>query len=165
VVPLAAGWLNATFLALTMHGWWFAGRQVVVVLPCLVLAVAWWADAHAAVRALVAVGAVFGAITFAWLVGGVLAGSHTLIVDFTATANPLYRVWRVLLPDGTLASSGTDLGRGAWCAVIGVLALLGWRSARSPAGSGAPATRSAVPTRRAVNAPWTPVPVTERTTG
>ena len=33
VVPLAAGWLTATFVALTMQGWWVPGRQVVVVLP------------------------------------------------------------------------------------------------------------------------------------
>ena len=39
---LAAGWLVATFVALTMHGYWWPGRQVVVVLPALVLAVAWW---------------------------------------------------------------------------------------------------------------------------
>jgi hypothetical protein len=43
--PLAAGWLVATFVALTMHGWWFAGRQVVVVLPLAALAV--WAVAAA----------------------------------------------------------------------------------------------------------------------
>jgi hypothetical protein len=42
-LPLAAGWLVATFVALTMHGWWSPGRQVVVVLPLAVLAVAWWA--------------------------------------------------------------------------------------------------------------------------
>ena len=29
--PLAAGWANATWVALTMHGWWWPGRQVVVV--------------------------------------------------------------------------------------------------------------------------------------
>ncbi|HYN99967.1 MAG TPA: hypothetical protein VEU28_09880, partial [Actinomycetota bacterium] len=39
LLPLAAGWLNATFLALTMHGWWWPGRQVVVVLPAAVLAI------------------------------------------------------------------------------------------------------------------------------
>ncbi|MCX7622011.1 MAG: hypothetical protein N2037_14360, partial [Acidimicrobiales bacterium] len=42
VLPLAAGWLNATFVALTMHGWWWPGRQVVVVVPLLVAAVAWF---------------------------------------------------------------------------------------------------------------------------
>ena len=35
--------LVATFVALTMQGWWFPGRQVVVVLPAAVLAIAWWA--------------------------------------------------------------------------------------------------------------------------
>ena len=33
----------ATFVALTMQGWWFPGRQLVVVLPAAVLAIAWWA--------------------------------------------------------------------------------------------------------------------------
>lgn len=42
VLPLAAGWANATWIALTMHGWWWPGRQTVVVLPCLVLAMCWW---------------------------------------------------------------------------------------------------------------------------
>lgn len=41
--PLAVGWLTAVFVALTMHGWSWPGRQVVVVLPLLVLAVASWA--------------------------------------------------------------------------------------------------------------------------
>ena len=41
-LPLAAGWANATWIALTMHGWWWPGRQTVVVLPCVVLATAWW---------------------------------------------------------------------------------------------------------------------------
>ena len=50
VAPLAAGWATATWVALTMHGWWWPGRQVVVVVPCLVLAVAWWAGRVRAVR-------------------------------------------------------------------------------------------------------------------
>ena len=31
VIPLVTGWLVATFVALTMHGWWWPGRQLVVV--------------------------------------------------------------------------------------------------------------------------------------
>ncbi|HEX2374427.1 MAG TPA: hypothetical protein VHO93_10650, partial [Actinomycetota bacterium] len=53
--PLAAGWLVATFVALTMHGWWFAGRQVVVVLPLAALAVAWWTGPDHRRRVLLAV--------------------------------------------------------------------------------------------------------------
>ena len=33
-VPALAGWFVATFVALTMHGWWWPGRQVVVIAPC-----------------------------------------------------------------------------------------------------------------------------------
>ena len=50
VLPLAAGWATATWVALTMHGWWWPGRQVVVVVPCLVLAVAWWVARARAAR-------------------------------------------------------------------------------------------------------------------
>ena len=39
-----AGWAIATWAALTMHGFWWPGRQVVVVLPLLLVAVLWWAD-------------------------------------------------------------------------------------------------------------------------
>ena len=34
------GWATATWLALTMQGYWWSGRQTVVVLPLAVLAVA-----------------------------------------------------------------------------------------------------------------------------
>ena len=41
---VAAGWATATFVALTMHGWWFPGRQVIVVLPLVAAAIASWAS-------------------------------------------------------------------------------------------------------------------------
>src|SRR4029450_3506110 len=59
VGPRAAGWTTATWMALTMHGWWWPGRQVVVVAPCLVLAIAWWAGTSRAVRGALAVAGVF----------------------------------------------------------------------------------------------------------
>ena len=63
-LPLAAGWLVATFVALTMHGWWFAGRQVVVVLPLAALAVAWWAGPDRRRRLLLAVAGWGGVLAF-----------------------------------------------------------------------------------------------------
>ena len=44
VAAIAAGWLNATFVALTMHGYWVPGRQIVVVLPLAALGLALVAD-------------------------------------------------------------------------------------------------------------------------
>jgi hypothetical protein len=130
--PLAAGWLNATFVALTMQGWWFPGRQVVVVLPAAVLAVAWLADrSPVARRALAALGTA-GVLAYAWLLAEALSGRRTLVVDFAATANPLYRAWSLLLPDYLHVTARTWLLHAAWVAAAAGLAWLGWRQAVPP---------------------------------
>lgn len=128
VVPLVVGWSVATWVALTMHGWWWPGRQVVVVVPCLVLATAWWAARVRAVRPALVVAGLVGLVLWAWLLAEVLAGDLTLIVDFHRTADPVYRVWRVLLPDGMSGGVADDLGHLAWLVALGALAVLGWRS-------------------------------------
>jgi hypothetical protein len=43
VLPLAAGWATATWIALTMQGYWWPGRQLVIVLPLAVLVILTWA--------------------------------------------------------------------------------------------------------------------------
>ncbi len=77
-LPLATGWLVATFVALTMQGWWFPGRQVVVVLPAAVLAIAWWARGGgrrlAATRALGAA----GVLAYGWIAVEGALGAHRL---------------------------------------------------------------------------------------
>jgi hypothetical protein len=130
-VPLAAGWLTATFMALTMQGWWWPGRQLVVVLPCAALAVlALAARSRPARRALVGLGAA-GVVTFLWLAVEGLDRRLTWVVDFTTTTNPLYRAWRLLLPDGRSTSDG-ELAITAVCAAaIVALAIWSWR--RRPA--------------------------------
>ena len=40
VFPFLIGWSTATWLAFTMHGWWWLGRQTVAVLPLAVIAIA-----------------------------------------------------------------------------------------------------------------------------
>jgi len=131
-LPLAVVWLNATFVALTMHGWWWPGRQVVVVLPCAVLAVAWWAAHYRPARALVVVGGVLGAVTFAWLTAEVLTEHMTLIVDFERTTNPVVRGLRAVMPDGRLMPAGTDALRAVWAAVVLALAAWGVSTLRRP---------------------------------
>ena len=117
-LPLAAGWLVATFVALTMQGWWFAGRQVVVVLPLAALAVAWWTGRDRRRRLLLAVAGGFGVVAFGWLVAEGAAGRVTWAVDFAATANPLYRAWRLALPDYLAMSWWTWVLHGAWLVTL-----------------------------------------------
>lgn len=127
VVPLAAGWATATWVALTMHGWWWPGRQTVVVVPCLVLVVAWWAGQlplHRAWRAWsLGVAGVVGAVGWLWLVVEALQRRRTLIVDFEATANPLYRAWRALLPDYRHPGLDDWLLQALWLVVLVGLAV------------------------------------------
>lgn len=123
--PLAAGWLTATFVAVTMHGWWFPGRQVVVVLPAAVLATAWAADRSPLLRRAVAALGVGGVLTYAWLVVEATTGRLTLVVDFAATANPLYRAWSLLLPDYRAPGLATWVLHGAWLVAVVLLARTG----------------------------------------
>jgi hypothetical protein len=125
--PLAAGWLVATFVALTMHGWWFAGRQVVVVLPLAALAVAWWTGPDRRRRLLLAVAALSGVAAQLWLVAEGAAGRVTWAVDATATANPLYRTWRLVLPDYLAMGWWTWVLHGAWLAALAAWAVAATR--------------------------------------
>ncbi|MDQ3915851.1 MAG: DUF4131 domain-containing protein, partial [Actinomycetota bacterium] len=136
-VPLAAGWLNATFVALTMHGWWWPGRQVVVVAPLLVVAIAAWAGAsRRRLGAVAALGAA-GICAYVYLTVEALAGRLTVVVDFFETANPLYRAWSALLPDYRDVTAATWVLHGVW---IAVAAAAVWWGTRSTSPSRAPAS-------------------------
>jgi len=123
---VAAAWLNATFVALTMHGWWWPGRQIVVIVPLLAVAVAWWVQrlGRWGRRGVAGAGAL-GVFAYAGLLVGVLSRRHTLIVDFDRTVNPLVRFVGRALPDGTASLSGTTAWQTAlWVAVFAVVALI-----------------------------------------
>jgi hypothetical protein len=120
--PLAVGWLVATFLALTMQGWWWPGRQVVVVLPLAVLAIAGWAAGSGRrLRAVVALGAL-GVLTHMWFVVEAYWGGLTWVVDFFETTNPWVRVWRHALPDFWQENAATWPLAALWLVVLGALA-------------------------------------------
>lgn len=132
-IVLAAGWLNATFVALTMAGWWFPGRQIVVVLPAAALLCAWWLDRHRPARWMFTVAGVAGVAS--WVIVAVEAstGRLTLIYDFFTTANPLYRAWRTVLPDFMRVTATTWWWHGVWVVLLALMAIAGWRAARPAA--------------------------------
>ena len=188
-LPLAAGWANATWIALTMHGWWWPGRQTVVVLPCVVLLTAWWVGSlplsgfaalsnagstdqgrlSASLRVAPArppalpssrsgpwpsrwattpgaqkrvVGVVaglggVGVVLWGWLVVEVRQERLRLIIDFEATRDPLYRAWRLALPDLRQPTGLTPVLLLAWTVGLGALACWGWRSAGGDEDAGA----------------------------
>jgi hypothetical protein len=102
LLVLGAGWLTATFVALTMHGFWWPGRQVVVVLPVAVLLIARWAPTK-----LLAVGALVGAAIWWWFV----LDDTTFVVH--------WRTLSILRP--LLVPANDDVRLAAWT----VLALAG----------------------------------------
>ena len=136
VAPFAAGWGVATWVALTMHGWWWPGRQVVVVLPLAVLAIAWWAAQVRWASTAVLIAGVVGAVWWAWLLVDVaVLEDRRLIIDFAATSNPLSQVWRLALPELRTPTVGDWWRYGAWLVAAGAAAHLGWRSVAHDASS------------------------------
>ena len=142
VLPVAAGYLNASFAALTMHGWWFPGRQLVVVLPAMVIAVAWLAALSRIVERVVAVSAALGASVFAWLTGQALTGDLRFVVSFDRLTHPIWRISRLVLPDYRELTGIDAVLHAVWIAALLFLLASGWRGAVGRAATeeaGAPA--------------------------
>lgn len=132
VAPFVAGWATATWVALTMHGWWWPGRQVVVVLPLVVLAAVAFVDRQ--VRSgrrwwqpLVATLGAAGVLAWGWTVARSTFDDLRLIVDLDQGAG-WPRPWSLLLPDQRAEGLATAAGNVAWTVVLAVLAVWGWRN-------------------------------------
>lgn len=151
LATLAVGWATATWVALTMHGWWWPGRQTVVVLPLGVVVLA-----HAAagsvvrLRALVLACAV-ATLTWWWVAWEASTGRRTVIVDFEQTSAPWYRLWRHLLPDHR-RMSGLDVA----LTVIWLAALGAWAAAAATVSPGSRRDDGATPTGRQARLPTAP---------
>jgi hypothetical protein len=163
VVPLSVGWLTATFVAESMHDWSWPGRQVVVVLPLAVVATAWWIDRVPAGRRLLVGLTAVGLLFWAWLLVEVVVGRTgvSLVVDLEGTADPLYRAWRVVLPDYRNPTALTPVLGVMWTVLLIAVAALGARSVRPPPradattnGLGRPEGRG--PARPDNQGEWTP---------
>ena len=128
---IAATYAVATWVALTMHGWWWPGRQVVAALPAAVVAVAMLADRWRGLRWLALGGCLIGIFNWIWLVVEASTGRRTLIVDFEQTANPVYVAWSTLLPDHRHFEGGAVALTVAWTVVLAALGAWGWLRGRA----------------------------------
>jgi len=143
-MPLAAGWATATWVALTMHGYWWPGRQVVVVLPLAVLVVlAWLARAGRVAAATAAALAAAGlAVYAALLVTGWFGDTVWVLAPDELALHPPAG-W--LLPDDRDLTARDRVLYAIWVAVTVVAAVTaatallsrrtGRRSGRAPAAS------------------------------
>ena len=119
------GYLVATFVALTMHGWWSPGRQVVVVMPIAVLAVARLVDrCRAAFWPAIALGTA-GVVNWLWLGLESSTGRRTVVVDFTETGALPYQLVAPLFPDGLSDQRPWLLA--VWGVIFVGTAVAGWR--------------------------------------
>ena len=99
LAAFGATYAVATWAALTMHGWWWPGRQLVVALPVAVVAAVVLVARVGRLLWPALVGCALGIFNWLWLVVESSVGRRTLVTDFEPTSNPVYRAWRVLLPD------------------------------------------------------------------
>ena len=143
VLPLLVGWAMATWAALTMHGFWWSGRQTVLVLPAAVLLVAWWAP-----RSWTIAGLVVGATTWIWLVVDGAREHITWVVHVENAGAPVHRLMRPLLPDLRAPTTADEVRLVVWTAIVLALLAAGWWSAGGDedarAGEGADADRAVI---------------------
>lgn len=133
LLPVAAGWATATWPALTMHGYWWPGRQVVAVLPVALVALLAWL--HGLGRGpvprvvLAAAGALAttGLATYTVLLAEGWSGGLTWVFDFATVHAPTYRALRPLLPD--YRAHDVLVPHLIWVTAATGLALLGWSTA------------------------------------
>ncbi|MEM1334604.1 MAG: hypothetical protein AAGG08_14215 [Actinomycetota bacterium] len=117
-LPLAAGWFTATFVALTMHGWWSPGRQVVVVAPLVAIALAVMLNDVPRLRWPMGLLGLAGASTWVWLGIEASTDRRVLIVDFHETAAPAYRLLAPLFAQGWPRTSTADGVLAVWGVLI-----------------------------------------------
>lgn len=124
-VPSLAGVGTATFLALTMHGYWWPGRQLVVVLPLALLVILrWLAAVGRPVRIAALVLGLAGVANYAGLLVSGYARDITWVFGFEKAMAPAYWLLAPVLPD---YRGDFWLLHAVWIVALGVLAVAGWR--------------------------------------
>jgi hypothetical protein len=123
---------------------------VVIVVPVVALAVAWWAGQSTARLWTVTGAGALGVLTYAWVLTDAIRERITVVVDFDRTGAPWFRAVGALLPDYRNPSPGMWARHVLWIAFVALIAIVAWRAAG--------ARRDATISRPAHDAP-APVPV------
>lgn len=125
-LPLAAGWLVATYPALTMHGYWWPGRQVVVVLPlALLIIMCWLSRAGRTVRTVAAALGAAGVFTYACVLVDGHTGELMWVNGFEGVDAPVFQALRPWL-----ASYGTTTSNAVWLGLTLALLVAGYWTTR-----------------------------------
>ena len=131
------GWIVATWVALTMHGWWWPGRQILPVLPFVVIGFAVWVGDRPRATVGVVCATVAGTATWLILAWEASTDRRALIVDFYDVASPWYRTLATALPDHQRLNVTDSILTFVWIAILAGTAVWAWRSAQ-PNGSHRP---------------------------
>lgn len=142
---VAVGYGVATWVALTMHGWWWPGRQLVVIVPAAVAIIALVVERISPLRWVVLGSWIVGALGWVWLAIEASTDRRTLIVDFAETTYPWYQMWSALLPNyQTFNGVLPILVHWVWGVALAGSAAVAWRCCdRSPPSHHTPAGTSA----------------------
>lgn len=149
IVPLLAGWFTAVFLALTMHGYWWPGRQVVIVLPLAAMLVALALSrrdlpARRAVHWGAGLLAATGVAVQAWVLFSGYSGTLTWVGAPDLQPPAPLALLRGVLPDYRQLTPTDWAWHGLWAAAASALlaggGLLGRHLERAPAAPAATPT-------------------------
>lgn len=129
ILPFLIGWSTATWVAFTMHGWWWPGRQTVVVLPLGIIAIAILLDHFQKFLLPTIVATAIGSIGWVWIAVETQTGRRALIVDFEETSWPWYKIWSKIFPDFHRMPTNTTWIATFWALALLLLMAIGWHSA------------------------------------
>ena len=118
------GWAVATWVALTMHGWWWPGRQVVIILPAVIISMSMLAEKFRLWRWFIYLGGISGTAAWVWLAFEATTDRRTLVVDFHETTYPVYQALASVLPDFTNYDQSALLSNTIWLLGIAFLSIL-----------------------------------------
>lgn len=121
---IAAQWLVATFVAITMMGWWFPGRTLMTVLPLLALPLTLLlVRSPLLVRVGVALLGVYSLAVTAMLAKAGHAREIVIAVDPFEMSSPIFQITSRLFPNYTFWDGATWSLTAAWLVLVAAAAV------------------------------------------